>query len=110
MNRLCYQFLARSGLAMKQYCRIGRCDNGDLFQHFVQGVALADDIIEIVLGPDFRFEVKAFLVVERLCQEICCACFESAHCHWDVAVPGEEYDGDLNTRFGKLLLQVESAY
>ena len=81
--------------------------------------------LEIVLECRlFRFEVKPFLfvgrntlpdgiqqffVVERLRQEIRRACFEGAHCHWDVAVAGEEYDGDLITRFGELLLQVESA-
>src|SRR5271166_3483128 len=125
MDRACNHFFARSSLTVQKHRRVGRCNNGDLFQHFVQRLAFPDDVLKAVMGPYVRSEVKLaffvgcntlpdgiqqFFIVDRLRQEVCGACFDRAHCHWDVAVACEEYDGDLNIRFGKLLLQVESVY
>src|SRR5208283_4306836 len=125
MNCACNHFFARSSLAVQKHRRVGRRNNGDLFQHFVQRFAFADDVLKAVFRPYVRSEaqpcfligsdtlpdgIQQFFIVDRLRQEVCGACFDRVHCHWDVAVACEEYDGDLNIRFGKLLLQVESAY
>src|SRR5262245_53764064 len=48
-------------------------------------------------------------LAERLRQKINSPGFHGAHRHWDVTVAAQEYDRDPKARFGKLLLQVESA-
>ena len=44
-------------LAMKQDRGIRRRNDGDLFQHFPQGWAFADDVFKAVLRADFWFEI-----------------------------------------------------
>ena len=54
--------------------------------------------------------LQQIIIVERFWDYVRCTCFDRAHGHWEVAVACEEYDGHLNSRFGKLPLQVESTY
>src|SRR5690242_12614907 len=51
------QLLARSGFAMNEYGGLGRSDRLDLFQDAPQGGALADNFLEIVVGPNLLFQV-----------------------------------------------------
>src|SRR5579872_3018671 len=53
----CNQFLARTGLAMKQYGGTSGRHNGNLVQNFADCGALADYVFEVVLRFDFRFKV-----------------------------------------------------
>ena len=52
------QFLAGARLALNQHRRIGRRDDLDLLQHLPERRALADDLLEVVLGADLVFEVE----------------------------------------------------
>ena len=53
--------------------------------------------------------IQEVFIVEGFRQKVRGACFQGAHGHRDVAVACQENNGDLKIRFGKLLLQVESA-
>ena len=52
------QLLAGAGLALDQHRRVGRRDDLDLLQHLPERRALADDLVEVVLGPNLVFEVQ----------------------------------------------------
>src|SRR4029077_9524302 len=43
---------------MKQYSGIGRRDDRDLFQHPLDGWALANDAFEVMLGTNLAFEIE----------------------------------------------------
>jgi hypothetical protein len=55
------QFLAGARLAVKQDGGVGRCNDRDLFQDFLQGCALADNAFEAVLRADFWFDMKLLI-------------------------------------------------
>ena len=67
MNRAGDQLLAGAGLALNQDRRIGRRDDLDLLQHLPERRALADDLLEVVLGADLVLEIQ-LLRVELLLQ------------------------------------------
>ena len=50
VNGICNQLLPRTRLAVKQNGCIRRRNDGDLFQHFLNGRALSDDAFEAVLS------------------------------------------------------------
>ena len=55
------QFLPGAGFPMKQDGRICGRDDCDLFQHFLQRGASADNAFEAVLRADFWFDMKPLL-------------------------------------------------
>ena len=52
------QLLAGTRLPLDEHGGVGRRDDLDLLQHLLQRRALADDLLEVVLGPDLLFEVQ----------------------------------------------------
>ena len=61
MNRARDEFLARPGLAVNQHRGIGGRNGFDLGEHAAQGVAVADDFVEVQFGADFVFEIQFLL-------------------------------------------------
>jgi len=55
------EFLASTGLALDQHRRIGGRDDFHLLEHAFERRTLADDLLEIMFGTDFVFEVELFL-------------------------------------------------
>jgi hypothetical protein len=116
MNGACDQFLASSGLATDQNSRIRGCHDLDIFQRTPKNFTRSDDLVESCFALNLTLQIRCQTLIdgvqqgftlERFGQEVYCTCFKRAHRHWYVAVTGEEYDRDLNTRFRELLLQVE---
>ena len=54
--------------------------------------------------------VQHVLIAEGLGQEIDRAGFHGLDRHGDVAVPGHEYDGNMDVRLGELALEIEPAH
>ena len=118
MNGARDQFLAGTGFAVDENGGVGRGHDLDrLSEHAWNSAALADHVADVLIGPDLVLQARRDTLPDRInssssskgfVRKFDCTCFDRAHGHWDVAVAREENDGDLNTRFGKLLLQVES--
>ena len=65
VDRACDQLLAGSCLTVKQDRGIGGRDDRDLFQHFLEGWALADNVFEAVLGADLWFQIDLLVLRAR---------------------------------------------
>src|SRR5262245_37349135 len=63
----CDQLLTGSRLTLDKNDGIGRRDYFDLFQYLFERTALADDVVEVLLGPNFVLEIQ-LLFVELLGQ------------------------------------------
>jgi len=69
MDRAGDQFLARARLTADQNGGIGWRHSFDLFENAFEQLACADQLLEVVFGTDFVFEVEFFageLVLERV--------------------------------------------
>ena len=56
------QFLPGARLTMEQYRGTGWRHDRDLVQHLADRSALADNVFEVVLRFDFRFQVESFFL------------------------------------------------
>ena len=54
-------FLARARFALNEHSRVGRGDGFHLLQDSHQGFTLPNNLLKIVLGADFVFEIELFL-------------------------------------------------
>src|SRR5262245_16640051 len=87
MNRAGDQFLTRARLSADQNSGIGRRDSFDLLEYALERRACADQLLEVVFGPDLVFEVEFFAgepVLERIDFEISQRIFNS-----DGDLPGD---------------------
>ena len=62
MDRARDELLAGAGLALNQHRGVGRRDGLHLLEDALQRCALPDDLLEVVFGADFVFEVELLLV------------------------------------------------
>src|ERR1700749_3642361 len=53
--------------------------------------------------------VDQILIAERFRQKLNCASFHRLNRHWNVAIPGDENDGDLNSQCVQLALKIGTA-
>src|SRR3984957_10418628 len=58
MNGPCDQFLSRAGFAVQQHSGTGGRHDGYLIQHLADGGTLANNILKVVLGFYFCFEIE----------------------------------------------------
>ena len=58
MNRARDELLAGPGLTLNQHRGVGRRDGLHLLENALQRRALPDDLLEVILGADFVFEVE----------------------------------------------------
>src|SRR5262249_367666 len=127
------EFLARPRFTRDENGRIGRRHGLGFFEYTAQSRAATHDLHETAFAAQLVFTVRFLcdrlslelchlpaatyrlpdgieevFVTERLRQEFDSAGFHGAHGHGDIAVPGDENDGQLHAKLGQLLLQIKT--
>src|SRR5262249_14324661 len=92
------QFFSRAGLATDQHGCVGSRDRLHLAQNASQGSAHADDLLEIVLGPNLFFEVELFL--RQLVSQIYDLCKAEGILHGNGYLIGDRFE-EISIRLGK---------